>query len=504
VQLQAKCGTYAIFEQSIMATANTAPRWQKIVAIISIASLLALVIYRAIVLQITNDEAYSFLLTDTCLQSFSSRKLMVGTANTHWLNSLAMFIQAKLLGNSVLVLRLHSIISFALFSAAIFKISELLKNFFPCFILCFAFLLCNAYLLDFFSLCRGYALAIALQAWAIFYIIKDYQKYPIRISVLLSLSIWANFSFILLPIALLIVHFAQAIKFGLGNIVTQIKMWHLLILNIILAIPVLFYIKYVGHDLEEGQANGLIADTFSVFIARSYNLPENSGLAQIIAVISLAIIASRAIFFYRKASKGLQILWLALFSNLILLLVLFYALHSPYPYGRTAFSVVIPALILVCEALLFFISKLSKFTQYLSATAIAASALFHFISIKNINATNEWWMQQGLKECFAKLYQLEGDNIKNIKLGMSIDHYGSFMNYYKHLQPTIHAVNVFNYYRNPYSTMPPETDSALVQQDYLMMIGDYKPYLDKIIPPSKRIVIARYGNMKTDLLKIIK
>jgi hypothetical protein len=235
---------------------STTPKWHLAIAYLLCAILFALVTYRSHILQITNDEAYSFLLVDTLFTSKNAWKLMVGTANTHWLNSLALFIQTKLFGHHVLALRLHSVIAFIFFALAIVRIAQLYNNFLTALLTFVALILLNSYAIDFFSHCRGYGLALAFQTWAIFLILKDQEANAVKISILLGLSIWANFSFILFPICLLAYSFIGAVRSGFSGIQNLLKKQVLLIVSIASAIPFLYYIKYITHDLEEGQSNG--------------------------------------------------------------------------------------------------------------------------------------------------------------------------------------------------------------------------------------------------------
>jgi hypothetical protein len=493
-----------IFEIQYMLANKNSPNVELRLAYFFNLILLALVVYRACILQITNDEAYSFMLADTVLQKDLSRRLMVGTANTHWLNTLALFIETKLIGHSMLALKLHSVIAFAFFSYAIIKIARLSGNFLSSFIVYFALIVCNTYMLDFFSLCRGYGLALAFQAWAIYYFLSNKEKHTLRISVLFGLSIWANFSFILLPICVLAYEFIIACRNFKAKVPQFFKQWAILTLCILLAFPCLYYIKYVTGDLEEGQSNGLIIDTFGVFIARSYYFISTAKrLYACIGICSLLIIV-RAVFFYKQTSSYLKAFWLIFLLYLGFILFLFYVLHSPFPYGRTALCVCFPALIILCEAISTLLQNFVPRLQVIGASIMLMAVVTYAVKTKNFNTTYEWWMQQGLQQCFDKLYALEGNNISKIKLGMSIDHYGSFMNYYDYLNPQKCAKQAFNYYRDPYDKLPPSTGAALQQQEYLMMLGDYKSYLDKLIPPEKRLVIEHYPDMQTDLIKILK
>jgi hypothetical protein len=90
--------------------------------LLSVASF-CFVLYRSIMLDITNDEAFSFRLAHEISSNFKvCKNLMVGTANTHWLNSVFLFLQSHLLGTKPWMLRIHSSFSILLCSYSIYKI----------------------------------------------------------------------------------------------------------------------------------------------------------------------------------------------------------------------------------------------------------------------------------------------------------------------------------------------------------------------------------------------
>src|SRR5687767_33752 len=110
---------------------------------------------RAVLLAFTHDEAYSYLLVKT--DYFVA---MTGTANTHWLNSVGMKLGSLLLGDEEWQLRIFSVLAWPLYGVSALRISGLLQNGLAGLLL-FCALVFNPYVLDFFSLARGYGLQFA-------------------------------------------------------------------------------------------------------------------------------------------------------------------------------------------------------------------------------------------------------------------------------------------------------------------------------------------------------
>jgi len=94
------------------------------------------------------------------------------TANHHWLNSWAMWLLRQLFGENEFASRLPNVLAHGVYLFFTARIALLLRRQFL-FVLC-AFLLLNAhpYLLDFFSLARGYGLAIGSMAASLFFALR--------------------------------------------------------------------------------------------------------------------------------------------------------------------------------------------------------------------------------------------------------------------------------------------------------------------------------------------
>jgi len=147
----------------------------------------------AITMDIVYDEAASFRFL-----KLGMYRALPGMANTHWLNSF--FIRLMMTFNeSVVSLRLHSIIAFPFFAHGIYRLATQIKTG-GAQIAFYCLAVFNPYVLDFFALARGYGLAITLQTWTILFFIKaiqtdfNYRRW-VYVVMLSALTIGANLSY---------------------------------------------------------------------------------------------------------------------------------------------------------------------------------------------------------------------------------------------------------------------------------------------------------------------
>nr|WP_294858001.1 hypothetical protein [uncultured Fluviicola sp.] len=123
------------------------------------------VLIRGFTLGITHDEALTYKIVQ-------GDEALRGTANHHWLNTQLSSFCTYLFGAKEFILRLPNILSFAVFWLFLFRISlTFLKSSFTQITL--LLLLCgNPFILDFFSLCRGYGLSLAFVTASLFYLFR--------------------------------------------------------------------------------------------------------------------------------------------------------------------------------------------------------------------------------------------------------------------------------------------------------------------------------------------
>src|SRR5581483_1348288 len=146
-------------------------------------------------MDITYDESYSFRLIKT-----NHFRAMPGSANTHWLNSFFMKMFNMLLGNKPCYLLLHTVFSFPFYAMGIYKLSQFIKKTgIKCIFYCLA--LFNSFVLDFFSLARGYSIALTFQVWIVYYFLLTInQPFKFRqwiiIVTLCAFSLAANLTYL--------------------------------------------------------------------------------------------------------------------------------------------------------------------------------------------------------------------------------------------------------------------------------------------------------------------
>jgi len=162
------------------------------------------------------DEANTFLnyLSSNILAIFN-----FNSANNHFLNSLLAKLFSVLAGTSELVLRLPNLVGFAVYLLFSFLIIDtFVKNKLAAF--CgFLWLSTNLYLLEFFSLCRGYGLSLGLLMAALFFFFRFLKRLPDNTAepgpdlpyslTALGLGVLSNFS--LLAVYVSLVAFASGI-----------------------------------------------------------------------------------------------------------------------------------------------------------------------------------------------------------------------------------------------------------------------------------------------------
>jgi hypothetical protein len=179
-------------------------------------------VVRAIRTPFTLDEAVTYL-------NFISKEFLAAfnfnLANNHFLNTLLAKLFCAWGGSSELVLRLPNLLAYGVYLLFAFLIlDKFVKT--KIIILCgYLLLSLNPYVLDFFSLCRGYGLALGLMMAALFFFFSFLDKMiesrpaayrQLRLSLLFAaLAVLSNFSVLNVYLSLLIVAFGFFIVFKL-------------------------------------------------------------------------------------------------------------------------------------------------------------------------------------------------------------------------------------------------------------------------------------------------
>ncbi len=457
------------------------------------------VIYRAFFLSITNDEAYTFYNVAT-----RNIKMMCGTANTHWLNSIFVFLETALLGNREWMIRIHSMLGFFMFSFAIYQFC---KNFITKhwqWLIPIGLLLLNIYILDFFSLARGYGLSMAFEIMAFYYISQSDECKSNRFYsyFFLSLATFSCYTCIFILFAFFIHEVFSKIKIGdLSRIFSKTFLLPVLplIFTFLWAIPNILFIRHEG-DLEEGQSNGFLHDTSGVFFERSF--PILQDLAK--SYIWLGVLFVLLIGFYYQYRKVLDrkvlILFEILFINILIIEVLFIFFDIPFIFGRTSLSFNVLFILLIVYAIVYILQKVSPIPSILSCMMIFTACTYNYIFCKNHRVTIEWYKTQGIEKCIGEIEALSKKAVDGKKLGLHLSQLGSYTNYYQYLNNYPLNDTVYSFCENTDGFYDANTISKMLKQDYLIILKPYEQYLNE----NQYIVLKNYGDMGADLIEIRK
>jgi hypothetical protein len=264
----------------------TARRGVVLLLAVCSGALLAYSSARAERVSFTHDESISFRI----VQGDLSWK---ETGNHHPLNTRLMAAAHRRLGSREWMLRLPNVLAHAVYLAAGLLFLAAIVDDWAVMLLGFALLNLNPFVLDFFSLARGYGLALGLSLAALFFLVRAYQQSQFSRAAALAIAStasaaladlahfgWLNFHVALLP-AVVIVLVARA---GRNTTRTALLLkWF--VLSAIVAANGVFIRNVVYRlwnlvqrgELYSGGRTGLIADTMvslveSYFYGRQYSL----------------------------------------------------------------------------------------------------------------------------------------------------------------------------------------------------------------------------------------
>lgn len=401
-----------------------------VILLSSVTLVFLFVCARAVNLDFTHDEAYSFLN----IKQFWYAQFLCN-ANSHWLNSGAMKI-ASLFGlESAWGLRWFSLACagglLTMASGFIKKIEDYRLQF-----LAFTVLCLNPFVLDYFVLARGYVSGMFFECLAFYFFLKHKKESSNKNAFIAltsaGLAAVANFNFFYFFSAFSLVFFYENyFRKGFSFLKNKNFYWHLFIAMgfALLVLRALLFIKRCSNDLLLGTSN-LFEGVFASAIDSLFylNLGEKNSLLIIPAVLMLFwLIFSMGIgLFFRKKHQN-QIYF---YASLILILFLGLQIINHvfagvmYPYYRSALSL-FP---LICINLICFCNYISQRNKSIHYIFLLMGILFASNFIKNIQFTHtfDFYHQSESKQCFDLVKKLGAKNV-----GMCHEHFGVFINYYQ-------------------------------------------------------------------------
>jgi hypothetical protein len=377
-----------------------------------------LVVKEAYILPLTHDEGNTIYCSTTSIWDIITFKDPV--PNNHILNTLFIKLSTALLGDGLFASRLHNTLSFLLFYIFTILISRRLFSNLWLQATLVVIMVLQPFLLDFFSVTRGYGLSIAFQTVSLYYLVKRWQEgkgSDLFYSILwAAVGVYANFTVLNYYVPLCILLLAQSgIKNFKGNTKQLFRDFGVifgcsLVLLSLIIIPVH---KMVSTKQFVYWGNtGFIHDTVKPLIIalRSgvdyYGATNEEIQMVVISLITIISLAGLSIsFFQKKFSTHLVLLTILLISVIGFNIFLFYAMDVPFLNARTALFFV-P---LVCIP--FVLSIDSIFLKYRTLgmiLIIGINSLFvqHFIRGFKVNSNFEWYYDKNTYEVLDYIKEL--------------------------------------------------------------------------------------------------
>ena len=336
-------------------------------------SLFILIIFKAKNTEITVDEAYSFLN-----YAYVGDYLNIGIANNHILNSYLIYLFQNI-GYSELILRLPNILFGLVYLLAAFQISKRTKNY----IFSSALLLLNPYIIDFFSIERGYGISTSLIFLAIYLYVNFKEHSLIWPIILLSIS---TLSYHVSVVYLIIFWFIN-----LKKIITNEKKILAFFINFIVIatslvnIYILFQITAFGRPLY-----GVPNITIINLLSGSFGLHGLYVNESLLFKFFLSIFFLLPILSFSKFEKNIKRIVLISYSSLFSIYLIPYILDKPFPLLRTVLPFLPPILFLLVETSKIYFNNFNFKYMNLISTITVVILLSNFVNNIELRKTIDW------------------------------------------------------------------------------------------------------------------
>jgi hypothetical protein len=388
--------------------------------------LFAYTVSRAWILSFTFDESYSYTsyIKDTYFNIFTCHFL---TSNNHVLNSLLMKLSTEFFAPSDFTLRWHSLVGhvfFLVFSWAVLK--DIQNHWYR--LGAFLLMNLNPFVLDFFSLARGYGIAMGLMMMSLYFLYR-YLQGEVKNLLWLCLSIIvagfsaiANFTMLNFMLALLATETLWMSYIHLKSRQWK-KTWTELSALLISSLPFFIYIVWIAVRLNRakefyyGGKKGLWADTVGTLIDSTlyhahYLLNARMLLQSLIVILSASGLFFLVFTFLIKKAKPESYRFFLAVTSIFLVMITgiqlqHILLNTYYLVDRTA-MLLIPVFVLAACYLMYYLNIIWKGTSFVFVILLIAS-LYHFSNVMNFSKTETWPEQADVKNMMKDLNKIRLD-----------------------------------------------------------------------------------------------
>ena len=425
----------------------------------------------ACVMDIVYDEACSFRLL-----KMGVYRALPGVANTHWLNSFFMRLTMTF-NESVICLRLHSIIAFPFFAHGIYRLAMHIKNG-GAQLAFYCLAVFNPYVLDFFSVARGYGMAITFQTWTLLFLIKAVQtdfnyRQWLYVVILSTLTLGANLSY---------QYTVMAITGGYllyNGITDSLFSWYtnkqkrritwLFVLLLFLATVDLLFIKYYGKDLEFGGREDFLQSVFSSFWEYSLYNASYISLSVWLGWSTLVLIIAASIYFIIKTIQqkkaGVGMIAAFITGSIFILGIIFHLIfNTPFITARTSLQWYVPGLFTIFLAVGNWKLPVKKyrFISYVAGAVTGMLVIFHFVTNHGSSRCLEYNLEDPTRQ---PLYDLYAQHPKHPAISVWI--FGTYNDYYSLVDSLTPRAATFKEFSN--KPLKSAAIQILNESDYILM-----------------------------------
>lgn len=358
---------------------------------------------RAAFVPITSDEAGTYFLYIQTADFLPYHAHW--DANNHLLNSALSVLFTKLFGTGLLALRLANLLFLPFYLLYTYRISSLLNDKYLRYGLLATFWFAH-FFIEFFGLCRGYGMSMALLMAALYYLCRYTQqptvRYLLYTLLFTSLGQLANMS--LLNCFLLINGWAFLISLYHYKAISKIQT--IVSFLLLSALPFVFFITYLFELKERGLLYyGNLSGFYNLTLKTLCTLFVNSQQLPVLLVVLAVFFAAMGAFVYNavknKKVQDISGLWVyMLVGNITVIILLANLLKVNYPEDRVGMYL-FP--LFVC-AVFFIADALSSKIKY----ALVAPFLFFVVQfplVANITYSKLWIEDHIPEHYFGIIYR---------------------------------------------------------------------------------------------------
>lgn len=407
-----------------------------------------LIIYKAAIIPVTHDE----VATMVHYLNFSTWEIMMYPdpwPNNHILNTLLAKYSMAIFGVEQWSARLPNVLSFLLYFYAAFRICRMLfSQEILLFLSGIVLFIANPFLLDFFSLCRGYGMSNALMLAAAMFCLEGFMKqqeqalwWSLGFAILAA---YANFTMLIFWCAIngmLFFYFldAHANAWNLRSFFTKIG---------IQLIGALAFLALIFTPIQKMQST----DQFVYWQSNSFfqdtivSLVENTRYGSVVLDIPNAYWALAVTFAYFAAGAYVMFYWgkttrrtvfaMPLFISFNLISLTIFAdilqtiiLHTPNLTTRTALLYYPLFAFLLASSLQHFHIFQAKTSRWIAGGTILI-AILHMSRTVSLDRVREWWYDANTFQVQEILHEKSKNN--PVSLQVSWFFHPSFNFYYQH------------------------------------------------------------------------